>query len=146
MNQADNSAIIAAISGIVGIIIGTVLGPFIGFILDKRKEISQRKIEALKQQLDVYRPLYEKLVIMPEQDPEHYLCDWEDDEFRNWLSKAVDLMLPNLHLLPNEVLDKIHGYRESTATDHYDCESDVRWLYQHIIDRFKYLRKQLSID
>lgn len=151
MNQADQSlvvlaAIIAASSGILGIIIGTVFGPWIGSIFEKRKQVSQRKIEALRQQLEVYRPLYEKLVIMPQQDPEHYFSEWDDDEFRDWLATAIDLMLPNLHLLPSEVLEKIHEYRESTATDHYDCEADVRWLYKHISDRFRYLRKQLGID
>jgi hypothetical protein len=149
VNQADQTmltAIIAAFSGIAGIIIGTILAPWIGWFFDKRKQASQQKIDALRKQLEVYRPLYEKLVIMPQKDPEHYFCDWEEAEFHDWLSTAVDLMLPNLHLLPNEVLEKIHGYRETTVTDHFSCESDVRWLYKHIEDKFKDLRKQLKIE
>lgn len=83
---------------------------------------------------------------MPHKDPEHYFIDWEDDEFRDWLRQALDIMLPKLHLLPNEVLAKIHRYRETLTDPMYNAEQEVRWLYTHIETRFNYLRNLLGID
>jgi len=150
MDQANQTimitGIIAASSGLLGAIIGSVVGPLVSSVLDRRRQDSILKKEAARQQLEIYRPLYEKLIIMPDQDPEHYFSEWEEDEFSEWLSKAVDLMLPNLHLLSNEMLSKIHSYRESLANPAYDCEADVRWLYTHIQNKFESIRKELKIE
>ncbi|MCJ7791272.1 MAG: hypothetical protein MUP49_02490 [Dehalococcoidia bacterium] len=84
-------------SGIFALI-GVVIGAILPSILNhwQRKRMWRR--EALQQQLnELYRPLYEKMVIMPETDPMHYFSDWEDEEFRKWLADALDMIIPKLH-------------------------------------------------
>lgn len=149
MNETNQTilitGIISASSGLVGAAIGSIATLLVSSVLEKRKQDLTLKKEAARQQLEIYRPLYEKLIIMPDQDPEHYFSDWNDNEFREWLSKAIDLMIPNLHLLPTEILTKIQGFRENATREEYDCEPDVRWLYRHIQEKFESIRKELKI-
>lgn len=85
---------------------------------------------------------------MPERDPMHYFSDWNDEEFRKWLADALDMIIPRLHLLPDEILGKIHGWREAVAwgpEGSVSAESDVIFLYDHIDKYFHFLRKELGI-
>lgn len=136
-------------SGIFALI-GVVIGAILPSILThwQRKRVWRR--EALQQQLnELYRPLYEKMVIMPGTDPMHYFSDWEEEEFRKWLVDALDMLIPKLHLLPDEILGKIHGWRETVAwgpESDVSTEPDVRFLYDHIDKYFHFLRKELGIS
>jgi len=78
------------------------------------------------------RPLYEKMVIMPKTDPTHYFVDWEEEEFKKWLVDALDIIIPKLHLVPDGILSKVHGWREIVALGPeygVSAEPDVRFLY-----------------
>ena len=136
-------------SGIFALI-GVVTGVILSFIFTHWQRKRQWKREALQQQLnELYRPLYEKMVIMPGTDPMHYFDDWEEEEFRKWLEDALKMIIPKLHLLPNEILDRIHGWRETIAWGEeagVSTESDVRFLYDHIYKYFHFLRKKLDIS
>lgn len=142
----DSSVIVGASAGLVGVIIGALLGPWASGRVEKQRQETQLRIDAKRKQLEIYRQLYQDLVIMPDQDPEHYFSEWDDREFNEWLSKAVDKLMPNLQWVPDEVLEKLHGYRELSATDQYDCEHEVRWLYGRIHDKFNSLRQELKIE
>ena len=136
-------------SGIFALI-GVVMGVVLTFIFTHWQRNREWKREALQQQLnELYRPLYEKMVIMPGTDPTHYFIDWEEEEFRKWLTGALDMIIPKLHLLPDEILGKIHGWRETVAwgpESGVSAEPDVRFLYDHIDKYFHSLRKKLGIS
>lgn len=137
----------SAIAALIGVIVGTVLGPILEYLLKKRMHDKKWKRESLEKQLnELYRPLYEKCVIMPDEDPEHYFCDWDNDEFNKWLNKTLNIMIRKIDLVPNEVLDKIHNLRGTAGRPYYEAEKDVRSLYKHIDKKFKYLRKKLEIS
>lgn len=133
------------IFALIGVIIGAILSSILTYW--RRKRVWRR--EALQQQLnELYRPLYEKMVIMPGTDPMHYFSDWEEEEFRKWLVDALRMIIPKLHLLPDEILGKIHGWRETVAwgsESGVSTEPDVRFLYDHIDKYFHFLRKELGI-
>lgn len=134
------------IFALAGVIVGAIL-PSILRHWQRRKEWRR---EALHQQLDeLYRPLYEKLVIMPGSDPMHYFADWEEDEFRKWLADALEMIIPKLHLLPDEILGKIHSWREALAWGEdmgISTQPIVGLLYDHIDKHFHFLRKELGIS
>ena len=136
----------SGIFALVGVVIGAILSSVLNHW--QRKRMWRR--EALQQQLtELYRPLYEKMVIMPKADPMHYFGDWEDEEFRKWLADALDMIIPKLHLLPDEILGKIHEWRETVAWEPEgggSTEPDVRFLYDHIYKYFHFLRKELGIS
>jgi len=58
----------------------------------------------------------------------------------------LHIIIPKLHLAPNEILEKVHLLREKTSGSDYDTEKDVRLLFKHIDERFRYLRKELKIS
>lgn len=61
-----NDKIITALAGFFGAVVGAVSPPLLGYLFQKK----QHKKEVLKEQLnELYRPLYEKFVIMPNHDP-----------------------------------------------------------------------------
>ena len=135
------------LAGFGGAILGALVRPFIEALLVGRRQKIEWKREALEEQLrELYRPLYENFVIMPHDAPEHYFSDWEDEEFQTWLTRALDVMIPKLHLLPDEVLGRIHTMRESLGYGGDEVEREVRWLYKHIDAKFNEIRKQLGIS
>ena len=132
---------------VFGAILGSVIRPLINDLLGIQRTRRQRKEESQRQQLlELYKPLYLELVIIPDQDPEHYFSEWDEEEFHEWLNRALRLMLPKLYLLPDELLPKIYGWRETASRIDHDAEDDVRWLYKHIDEKFKSLRKELNIN
>ena len=71
------------------------------------------------------------------------------EEFRKWLRDALDIIIPKLHLVPDEILSKVHGWRETVilgAEFGISAEPDVRFLYDHIDKYFHFLRKELGIS
>jgi len=136
-------------SGIFALV-GVVIGAILSSILNHWQRKRTWKREALQQQLsELYRPLYEKMVIMPGTDPMHYFSDWEEEEFRKWLGDALDMVIPKLHLVPDEVLSKLHGWREAVTLGPefgFSAEPEVRFLYNHIEKQFRSLRKELGIS
>jgi hypothetical protein len=144
------SVIIMASSAFLGAVIGATVRPLFDHLVQRWQQKSAWRRQALEQQLnELYRPLYEKMVIMPRQDPTHYFIDWEEDEFKKWLTDALDIIIPKLHLVPDEILSKIHGWRETVALGpEFDvsAETDTRFLYSHIDGYFHFLRKELGIS
>jgi hypothetical protein len=136
--------IIAAIASFIGAILGSVVRPLIDWGIESRRQKPKQQRELYQKQLEAYKPLYEKLVIMPDSPPEHYFSEWSDEEFFEWLSTALNLLLPYTDILPHELYEKIPGYTETVGC-HDDCEADVRWLFKHIKERYTYLRKELKI-
>jgi hypothetical protein len=129
---------------------GIAVGAILSYILTRRQRKREWKREALQQQLnELYRPLYEKMIIMPGTDPTHYFADWEEEEFRKWLAEALQIIIPKLHLLPDEILGKIHGWRETLVLGQdsgISTEPIVEFLYDHIDKYFHFLRKELGIS
>lgn len=137
---------IEAMIGMAGILVGAFLGPTLQFFFNKLTRNDSWKRESLEKQLkQLYRPLYEKCVILADSDPEHYFCDWDSEEFRDWLRNALNIIIPKIDLASDEILEKIHSMREN-ACESYDAEKDVRYLYQHIDKKFCSLRKELKIS
>ena len=136
----------SGIFALAGIVVGAVLS----YILTRWQRKREWKREALEQQLnELYRPLYEKMIIMPGTDPMHYFSDWEEEEFRKWLLDALQIIIPKLHLLPNEILDRIGRWQETLAYGEesgVSTEPDVQFLYDHIDKYFHFLRKKLDIS
>lgn len=136
-------------SGIFALV-GVVIGAILSSALSRWQRKKEWRREALLQQLnELYRPLYEKMVIMPGTDPMHYFIDWEEEEFRKWLVDTLNMIIPKLHLLPDEILGKIHGWRETVALgteSGVSVEPDMRFLYDHIDRYFHFLRKELGIS
>ena len=86
---------------------------------------------------------------MPKTDPTHYFVDWKEEEFRKWLGDALDMVIPKLHLVPDEILSKVHGWRETVTLgpeSGFSAEPEVRFLYDHIEKQFRSLRKELGIS
>jgi hypothetical protein len=79
-----------ALSGFCGAIFGAVLGPIVEHWATGRRQRSRwRRLSLMSQLNNVYRPLYEKYVVMPRRDPEHYFSDWGPAEFTEWLQGAL---------------------------------------------------------
>ena len=144
------SVIIMASAAFLGAVIGATVRPLFDHLVQKRQRKSVWRRQALEQQLnELYRPLYETMVIMPKTDPMHYFIDWEEEEFKKWLGDALDIIIPKLHLVPDGILNKLHGWRESVALGPeygVSAEPDVRFLYDHIEKHFLFLRKELGIS
>ena len=82
---------------------------------------------------------------MPDRDPEHYFSEWTDEEFHDWLHRALDVLIPKLHLLPEDILRKLHGFREVAFNRGFDAEPDVKWLYSRMEEAFDQTRQDLGI-
>ena len=82
---------------------------------------------------------------MPNKDPEYYFSEWDNEEFHDWLQDAIKMLIPKLHLLPDDVLERLHGLREVAVRLEHDAESEVQWLYSRITQAFDATRKELKI-
>jgi len=141
------SVVILAGAAFLGAVVGATVRPLFDHLVQKWQRKSVWRRQALEQQLnELYRPLYEKMVIMPERDPFDYFCDWEKEDFTRWLQEALRIIIPRLHLLPDEILAKVHEWREVSSWPEFDAEPAVRYLYNHIDERFRLLRKELGIS
>lgn len=144
------SIITVASAGLLGAVIGATVRPLFDHLVQTWQRKSVWRRQALEQQLnELYRPLYEKMVIMPKTDPTHYFIDWEEEEFRKWLGEALEIIIPKLHLMPDGMLSKVHGWRETVTLglEHgVSAEPDVKFLYDHIEKHFLFLRKELGIS
>lgn len=143
-------SVIIAATAVFAAVIGATIRPLFDHFLQKSQRKRAWKRQALEQQLnELYRPLYEKMVIMPGTDPTHYFIDWDEEEFRKWLGEALDIIIPKLHLVPDEMLSEVHQWRETVAMAGPEwgvsAEPDVRFLYDHIEKHFRFLRKELGI-
>ncbi len=144
------SIITVASAGLLGAVIGATVRPLFDHLFQRWQRKSTWRLQALQQQLnELYRPLYEKMVIMPKADPMHYFIDWEEEEFRKWLIDALDIIIPKLHLVPDEILSEVHGWRERVTLGPefgVSTEPDTKFLYDHIKKHFRFLRKELGIS
>lgn len=88
---------------------------------------------------------------MPKCDPE-YGYEWENwkkEDFAHWLTEALDIIVPKIHLAPDEILEKIHRLRENAVRslrEDWSVEKDAEYLYTHIKKHFHLLRKELEIS
>jgi hypothetical protein len=90
-----------ASAAFLGAVIGATVRPLFDHLVQKWQQKSAWKRQTLEQQLsELYRPLYEKMVILPETDPTHYFIDWEEEEFKKWLRDALKIIISKLHLVP----------------------------------------------
>lgn len=134
------------LSGCIGAILGSVLRPVIDNFFYKKQRSTKWRRESLHEQLtELYHPLYVQMVISPKTDPEHYFDDWDRKEFHQFLVKALGLIIPYIHLAPEKIIDNVHSWREIASKSDYDAESAVRELYDHIVEHFAALRKELEI-
>ncbi len=144
------SVIIMASAAFLGAVIGATVRPLFDHLVQRWQQRSVWRRQTLEQQLnELYRPLYEKMVIMPKADPTHYFIDWEEEEFKRWLGDALDIIIPKLHLVPDEILSKVHGWRETVALGPefgVSAKTDTKFLYDHIEKHFHFLRKELGIS
>ena len=144
-------AVVTVSAAFLGAVIGATVRPLFDHLVRKWQRQSDWRRQALEQQLnELYRPLYEKMVVMPQKDPLHYFSDWGEEEFTKWLQDALDIIIPKLHLVPDELLSRIHEWRETATWGEpargVSAESEVRFLYDHIEKHFRLLRKELGIS
>ena len=62
---------------------------------------------------------------------------------------ALDIIIPKLHLVPDEILSEVHGWRERVTLGPefgVSTEPDTKFLYDHIEKHFRFLRKELGIS
>lgn len=127
--------------------IGAVVPAFVSGKVQDRQRKTEWKREALLEQLNgLYKELYLQCYIMPNRHPEHYFTDWNRKEFNTWLNKAVEIILPQLHLAPEPIIRKLGYWQEIAYDSRYNAEESVKELYDHIEQYFMYLRKELCIS
>ncbi|MBI2339677.1 MAG: hypothetical protein HYU99_04835 [Deltaproteobacteria bacterium] len=140
------SVIITAGAGFLGATMGAIVHPLINHQTQKWQRKTAWKREALLERLnELYQPLYVDFVVMPDKDPEHYFVDWTADDFNEWLNNVLKIIIPKIHLVPDEVRDKVNYCIEIASRKDYDAESEVRQLYDHIKKYFIILRKKLGL-
>jgi len=139
--------VIASGSALLGASIGAILPALVSGKVQGKQRRLEWKREALLEQLNcLYKELYIECCIIPVQHPEHYFNEWERIEFNEWLSHAIDLILPKLHYAQDEIVDRIYLWREIAADPGNNAEPAVRELYGLIDGYFQFLRKELCIS
>jgi hypothetical protein len=129
---------------------GLVLAPFrwvwnqiTGSAAERRLLSREAKLAAFH---GLYKLAYQDLVAHPPFPPLDTFADAEIETLKGYLTAAEELLRGREEYADQALLDEMASWNEMIYMPNRDqLESEARWLYHHVDERFKELRRDLHL-